>query len=316
MLVPDAIELKRAVKLFSASLVPGVTLGHLREASPSGLESFARAFGGGRGGGNAKPPPAGAYFVVNASTIELPDVEAYTSALAVPAEEGGAPVTGEDLPAMVLWNMELDTLRADLGENGRREEGEGGEERGERGNETEGVSTGGVLVSLLSRPQAPPRPLTLSPPSPPPPPPLPGLFGFPGKDLQYRFLCRFTPAFYIRPRDYSKTVPTPPFLINYSGALFRAYPGPWQVMLKQDDGAYACVAEDRLRYTLGEAKDEMAGAMGIGEESALGGGGAGSGPGGEVTRGDKVRNLLVRGVRQSTWWEDAFEEEEVHDWRR
>jgi len=170
VLVPDAIELKRAVKLFSASLVPGVTLGHLREASPSGLESFARAFGGGRGGGNAKPPPAGAYFVVNASTIELPDVEAYTSALAVPAEEGGAPVTGEDLPAMVLWNMELDTLRADLGENGRREEGEGGEERGERGNETEGVSTGGVLVSLLSRPQAPPRPLTLSPPSPPHPP--------------------------------------------------------------------------------------------------------------------------------------------------
>ena len=129
------------------------------------------------------------------------------------------------------------------------------------------------------------------------------------------------PAFYIRPRDYSKTVPTPPFLINYSGALFRAYPGPWQVMLKQDDGAYACVAEDRLRYTLGEAKEEMAGAMGLGDEAGGGGaggraGGGGSGPDGEQTRGDKVRDILVRGVRQSTWWEDAFEEEEVHDWRR
>ena len=31
-----------------------------------------------------------------------------------------------------------------------------------------------------------------------------GLLAFPPKDLQYRFLCRFTPVFYIRQRDYSK----------------------------------------------------------------------------------------------------------------
>ena len=58
-------------------------------------------------------------------------------------------------------------------------------------------------------------------------------------------------------------VAAPPFLINYSGALFREWPGPWQVMLKQDSGEYACVAEDRLRYALGEAKAEMAEAMGL-----------------------------------------------------
>ena len=131
ILVPDAIELRRAEKLFSTALSPGVTLGHLREAAPSGLEALARAFGGGRGGGTAPPPPAGAYLVVNASTIELPDVEAYVSSLALPAEEGGAPRAAEDLPAMVLWNMELDTLRADLGtrERGEREK----KERGVRG---------------------------------------------------------------------------------------------------------------------------------------------------------------------------------------
>ena len=131
ILVPDAIELRRAEKLFSTALSPGVTLGHLREAAPSGLEALARAFGGGRGGGTAPPPPAGAYLVVNASTIELPDVEAYVSSLALPAEEGGAPRAAEDLPAMVLWNMELDTLRADLGtrERGEREK----KERGARG---------------------------------------------------------------------------------------------------------------------------------------------------------------------------------------
>lgn len=28
--------------------------------------------------------------------------------------------------------------------------------------------------------------------------------------------------------------------------------GPWQVMLKQSDGSFACVAESPTRFTLGE----------------------------------------------------------------
>ena len=49
-----------------------------------------------------------------------------------------------------------------------------------------------------------------------------------------------------------QTVNAAPFLINYSGALFREYPGPWQVMLRQDSGQYACVAERPERYRLGQ----------------------------------------------------------------
>lgn len=44
-----------------------------------------------------------------------------------------------------------------------------------------------------------------------------------------RFLSKLRPVFFLRPRDYSKSVAVAPFIINYSGALFREYPGPWQV---------------------------------------------------------------------------------------
>lgn len=35
-------------------------------------------------------------------------------------------------------------------------------------------------------------------------------------------------------------------------SLPRVLSGPWQVMLKQADGSYACVAESATRFTLGE----------------------------------------------------------------
>ncbi len=54
-----------------------------------------------------------------------------------------------------------------------------------------------------------------------------------------------------------QTVNQAPFLINYSGALFREYPGPWQVMLRQDSGQYACVAERPERYRLGQVPPSL-----------------------------------------------------------
>ena len=78
-----------------------------------------------------------------------------------------------------------------------------------------------------------------------------------------------------------------PFVLNYSGALFREFPGPWQVMLKQDNGALACVAEQPARYTLGAFKIALQEAMGIAEE-----------------KGSAMAKLRD-GYKQSTWWEDA-----------
>ncbi|XP_057739152.1 uncharacterized protein LOC130956135 [Arachis stenosperma] len=47
--------------------------------------------------------------------------------------------------------------------------------------------------------------------------------------------------------------------------------GPWQVMLKQADSSYACIAESATRFTLGEAKEELLRVLGLqeGEESSL-----------------------------------------------
>lgn len=125
-----------------------------------------------------------------------------------------------------------------------------------------------------------------------------GLPGFPGKDLHHRFLSRFLPVLYLRPRDYSKTVAVAPFLLNYSGATFREYPGPWQVMLRADSGELACIAERRARYALGEAKEEMLAAMGLNTEE----------------EGSSLA-FLRRGYKTATWWEEANELEASTAWR-
>jgi hypothetical protein len=199
------------------------------------FSQFTSLFTGGVNGTDmdAIPDPANAaatadmFMALNASTVELPDFETYTNEKA------------SNKP-MIAWNLELDTLRADL-----------------------------------------------------------GLLGFPPKELQYRFLSQFKPMFYIRQRDYSKTVAVSPFIINYSGCLFREYPGPWQVMLRQDNGVYACVAENaERRYGLGEFKIELTRAMGLNTE-----------PEGSAMA------FLRSGYKTSTWWEDDEELEQHKGWR-
>lgn len=82
-------------------------MGHLNEGRKGFMGSLSRLFGN-TDNVVASPGEAAAradlYIAVNASTIELPDIEKYV------AEYVG------DKP-IVLWNLELDTLRADLGKS-------------------------------------------------------------------------------------------------------------------------------------------------------------------------------------------------------
>lgn len=234
VVVPDLGEYARSYKIFKPSLdaIGGnVTMGHLKEASSKSggvdlLNSFQSLFSGGAPDSSQWAESADIFVVTNVSCVEVPAMEAYCQEVAK-----GRPVA--------TWNLELDSLRGDL-----------------------------------------------------------GLLGYPPKELHYRFLSSFRPVFFLRPRDYSKSVSVAPFIVNYSGALFREFPGPWQVMLKQDSGVYACIAEDAVRYNLGEVKEELMAAMGLNTEEA-----------------GSVAAFLRRGYKTSTWFEDDVALEQNKDWR-
>ncbi len=82
-----------------------LTMGYLNEGRKGFMGGLSKMFGN-NDNAVASPGEAAAkadmYICVNASTIELPDIEKYV------AEYVG------DKP-IVLWNLELDVLRADLG---------------------------------------------------------------------------------------------------------------------------------------------------------------------------------------------------------
>jgi len=238
IVVPDSGELNRTLGMFGSALdtMPELSIGSLSEAN-LGVDALFQKVTGlfdpqqeRKAELLAKQRSAedsDLVLVVNCSAVELPYIRE--------AVEGGK--WGKDKP-VVLVNLELDTLRADL-----------------------------------------------------------GLPSFPPKALHYEFLSTFKPVFYIRARDYSKTLPKAPFQFNYSGAVFRKYPGPWECLLREDAGNYRSVAQSEDRYPLGQMKEELLNALGLAE------------------REGSAMEFLTRGYTNTTWWEQDIDKEKSGRWR-
>ncbi|KAG5036540.1 hypothetical protein JHK86_017380 [Glycine max] len=75
------------------------------------------------------------------------------------------------------------------------------------------------------------------------------------------------------------------------------YSASTQVMLKQADGSYACIAESANCFSLGEAKEELLRVLGLQEEEG------------------SSLEFLRRGYKASTWWEEDFDSEVSYGWR-
>ena len=129
-----------------------------------------------------------------------------------------------------------------------------------------------------------------------------GAPAFPGKDFQDRFLSRVKPVYYLRTRQYSRSVSQPPFIINFQGCLFRSYPGHFQTLLDTGTGRYRKVVGNDLRPALGEFKEQLTDALR--EEGAIA----------KKEEEGALFGFLRTGYKTTTWWEEEREDASL-EWR-
>lgn len=124
-----------------------------------------------------------------------------------------------------------------------------------------------------------------------------GLPAFPPRAVHHTFLSRIKPVYLLRPRSYTLSLARPPFLLSYSGVLYRRYPEGFQTLLDKGRSNYRRVNCEAERPALGNFKAQLAAALKVYDE-------------------DAQNSISQAGYKQSTWWEDDENGEDVSDaWR-
>ena len=116
-----------------------------------------------------------------------------------------------------------------------------------------------------------------------------GAPAFPPKAFQDRFLSRVKPVYYLRTRQYSRSTPRPPFLVNFQGCLFRSYPGQFQTLLDTGTGRYRRICGSDQRPPLGQFKQELTDELT--RQGVL------------LDEGTTLQ-FLRTGYKTTTWWEE------------
>ncbi len=120
-----------------------------------------------------------------------------------------------------------------------------------------------------------------------------GAPAFPGKDLHDRFLSRIKPVYYLRTRQYSRSTPNPPFMVNYQGCLFRTYPGEYQTLLDTGTGRYRRILGNKIRPSLGTFKEQLTDEL---KKQGV------------VQDEGSALEWLRTGYKTTTWWEEDREQ--------
>jgi hypothetical protein len=119
-----------------------------------------------------------------------------------------------------------------------------------------------------------------------------GAPAFPSKDFQDRFLSKFKPIYYLRTRQYSRSTARPPFIVNFQGCLFRAYPGQFQTLLDTGKGKYRRLLGTDVRPALGKFKQQLTDSL---KEQGV------------IEEEGSTINFLRTGYKTTTWWEEDRE---------
>lgn len=138
--------------------------------------------------------------------------------------------------------------------------------------------------------------------------------------VHFDFLSTFRNAYFIRFGKYTLTVLRDPFNVDYSGAMYHAFPSPWQIFMQDTDGTYRTIDVQEKRPSIICLKRRLQRAFGLSSDTGL----VEDRTMDDVYRTEKpvpgtlakpTNQTLREGFGDAQWWEDEFEEEISDKWR-